>query len=345
MVAESTARASDLTVHLAKAEALGRLPALAQGLSAVASSTDSVTSWLWHHGLLLIKPDLAVCPDKAGSLLRKLQRNGFEVAGFAVTSLSRQRVFELRRFNALFTTLLGAEASVISQTVGPSVPVVLRDTRPMAYVPAAVRLNMLKPVLRDDLTEAPESMGGLHVSDEPIDVAHELAAVLTPDEIRALVVQSSMESSFMSELIAALKRLSHSSPTHQLSGEKALRRIRGLNNDHEKLHGTSMLSQEVDLFCGRALGGATLDFRRLFWLLEEAGVEIDPWTAFAATSVLFDRFRWPKAPESWVGGASPDDWLAKRRGAEDPLPPFGELRDSGRSYEPISYVPDAEDVH
>ncbi|MFS0696659.1 nucleoside-diphosphate kinase [Streptomyces nitrosporeus] len=226
-----------LTADPAKRAAYRFDPYAREGLELFRS--PGARAWLQATTSVVLKPD-AVAGRRCGMILDVLEEEGWQPVGARLFRFDPVLTREIWRYQ--FNAASQQRIAVVDHLLGagPSMVVLLHDTRRDAYLPASVRLTAAKGAAdpRDahgrDLRSRFGRVNGLfnfvHTADEPADVVREvrLMSYRTGTEwVRAALAQETPRAGGPCPARSLLPELEREIPAHDLDAERSVRRLAG----------------------------------------------------------------------------------------------------------------------
>ncbi|GAA3028064.1 nucleoside-diphosphate kinase [Actinokineospora globicatena] len=212
------------------------------------------------HGLamLVVKPD-AVVGRRLGVILDYLLQHGFTPVATTSLAFTRHSMREVWRYDWHVYTIDRLRLCSFWYVTNDVLLFLARDTRPVAGLPATVRLSELKGLgdpakrgphhLRTALRPPNRILNFVHVGDEPADVVRELAIFLDAAERGRFLRQlrADIRSDRTDQARAAITDIESRYPAHDLDieavlvrlapfvAQQALRHLREVVNGAEKI--------------------------------------------------------------------------------------------------------------
>ena len=254
---------------------------------------SSAEALLSSHTLVLLKPD-AICSRKIETILQWLDENGFSIMDCASVEVSRHQTRALWRYQWNTARRDRKEALDALLSAAPSILLIIRSLRDK-HIPAAQRFAQLKgPAdavlqrpgdLRARLGTRTHLLNFVHSADEPADVAREIA-ILLPCVERRRAFQRMLKGEALPayEVEGLMAGLYEKVPTHSLDLRESLTRIE--NAARLTLTGqASKRERTIDLI-NRIRHEKKVSWRELFALLDQDGVQYEPWDRITIAAFL-----------------------------------------------------------
>lgn len=255
---------------------------------------DSAQAMLHAHALLMLKPD-AVAARKLNTVIPWLPRNRFSIVGCVTHRVMPAETKALWRYQWNTAPRERREAYDLMFAAGPSLVLMLRFLEGQDES-ASERITRLKgpadPALQEPndlrsvLGSGAHLLSFVHATDEPADVARELAILLGPSERRSLLSRM-MKGEVCAEkvLIDACRALDREVAEAALDFDASLKRLGEAaaacmdENDPDLALATRLLSR---------LRRGEGDWRGLFSLLEKHDASFDPWDLITVAGHVAD---------------------------------------------------------
>ena len=249
----------------------------------------------------ILKPE-AVAGRMLEVSLAFFRRNGFRVVAAQTLRIDRLMLRELWRYRFNVATPERLLVMDLLMSAGPSLFLVLDDSRE-AGATAAARLKSLKGPstpssrephqLRFVLGVRSHLINYLHAPDEVADLVRELAILFDRSDRRRLLKRAAecQDRTHDAETLAA--DLYRTCPAHDLSYQRSLDRLEAASRagafPPDRSHAVSSLMEGIR-------SNQSRDWRTLFALLDEMGARIDAWDRIVVLAELIDMSLPGRAP-------------------------------------------------
>ena len=191
------------------------------------TSSDRLLDALWNNAALLLRPD-AIVGGRCSTILPVLREHGFIPSVVREVSLSIPQTRALWRYQSNVATSERLALLDLLMTTGPSIYIVLHDTRFRLMAPGTVHLTYLKGTAIVDnrkpghlRTVAGPRIANLlsyvHVSDDPADMLREMSVLFDQRAIHNIVGELDKKEDRTDEALNLITKLSRDVPIDALT--------------------------------------------------------------------------------------------------------------------------------
>jgi hypothetical protein len=190
-----------------------------------------------NSALLIMKPEL-LASGRGTVVLEALTGSGFVILDYYWVTMSRSMATELWRYVWNSATVERIYLAVLMALTGPSLVLLLRDTRAEDTYPGSLRLTALKGSalaarrtpgqLRSLIPTRNPMIGHIHTADEPADIVREIAILFDWKKLCRIVAtyRSTTPNDRFGDLLEELEPWTAFSPVGWLNPELAWNKIR-----------------------------------------------------------------------------------------------------------------------
>jgi len=276
---------------------------------ALGGGMDSAPS-LASVALLCAKPD-DVVGRRLEPMLAYAVEHGFKPIGAQTFGLTRHSMREVWRYDWHVYPSDRLAYCTLWYTSADTVAFLLRDARPVGYVPASVRLSQLKgnaiasrrrgDELRSVLKSPSSVLNFVHVPDEPVDIIRELGILFGYEQRRRLMnlILQPQAPDGTAAARAAIQQLEQRYQPHDLDRDASLQRLVRIG---------ALSAAHAGRLAACIESGTRLSWAELCTIIDPAHPRIDRWDFLSIASDLIPLER--EGVSGLLPGVIPAQWIA-----------------------------------